>query len=214
MRPIEEEARAILLRARGQAEQLLTAAQVEAEELRKLSVEQGHAEGLAAGTAKGIEQGKAAGTQQALAESKATLASVTQALASAMAALDTQRTRLEIEGTTDVVRLAVAIARRVVGRMVEVEPSVVGEVAAAAMKLVTSSTDVRLAVNPIDKSAMDDALPRIQNAMPMLKHAEVIADESVARGGCRINTRGGVIDADLNGQIDRIAETLIPSRRP
>jgi flagellar biosynthesis/type III secretory pathway protein FliH len=45
---------------------------------------------------------------------------------------------------------------------------------------------------------------------PALKHVELMDDPSLSPGGCRILTGGGVIDAELNAQVDRIAAELLP----
>jgi len=38
----------------------------------------------------------------------------------------------------------------------------------------------------------------------------IVDDDSLAPGGCRIATAGGLIDADLDEQINRIAADLLP----
>src|SRR4051794_5596472 len=85
LKSIEDQARAILVRAQQQAEQLLAAAQTEAEELKHHAHALGSAEGMAEGRARGLQEGKEAGHKQALAESKAQLAQVVVALTKATA---------------------------------------------------------------------------------------------------------------------------------
>jgi flagellar biosynthesis/type III secretory pathway protein FliH len=53
-------------------------------------------------------------------------------------------------------------------------------------------------------------LPRIGAQWPNLKHVELIADGTLVPGGCRVYTGGGVIDADLELQLERIARELVP----
>src|SRR2546421_11847924 len=83
MRDIENQARAVLLRAREQAEQLLAEAQAEGERLKAQAKVQGLAEGRAEGLTRGTEQGKKAGHQQALSEHNAAFTQAVTALTSA-----------------------------------------------------------------------------------------------------------------------------------
>ena len=58
---------------------------------------------------------------------------------------------------------------------------------------------------------LTEALPKLQLRWPELKHIELVEDETLSPGGCRIFTRHGQIDADLDGQLQRIAAELVPA---
>src|SRR5689334_14216536 len=88
MRDVEDQARAVLLRARQAAERLIAEAQREAVELKNAARAQGLAEGRTEGLARGAEEGRAAGQRQALEEHRAQLAQTVAALGEAMADLD------------------------------------------------------------------------------------------------------------------------------
>jgi flagellar biosynthesis/type III secretory pathway protein FliH len=79
-----------------------------------------------------------------------------------------------------------------------------------AMRLAVRASDVRIAIHPSQRAALDEALPRLRMSWPALKHVELMDDPSLSPGGCRILTGGGVIDAELNAQVDRIAAELLP----
>src|SRR3954449_6900651 len=99
MKDIENQARAILLRARQQAEQLLAAAQEQGEQLKQEAKALGSAEGKAEGLARGLEEGKNTGHQQALNEHKAAMTQVVNSLAAAANGLDASRRKLESDAT-------------------------------------------------------------------------------------------------------------------
>jgi flagellar assembly protein FliH len=212
MRDIENQARALLARAQQRAEQLLAAAQHEAEDLKKQAYANGLAEGRKDGLAKGLEEGRKSGHQQALTEHRARLSEVVGALTSATSQLDAARTRLEAEAIREVVELAIAIARRVTKRQGMLDPSVVQANAAEAMKLVVDASDVRIAVHPRQKQVLADALPRLQIQFPALKHVELVEDDALAPGGCRVFSRQGQVDAALDTQLDRIVAELLPAQ--
>jgi flagellar assembly protein FliH len=209
---IERHAKNILLRAQQRAEQLLAAAQAEAELLKKQSHVEGLAQGLQEGTTKGLDQGRQAGQQQALNEHRGQLQQAIKSLNAATAMIDTSRADLEAKALTEVVQLAVAIARRVTKRQGLIDAGVLIQNLAEAMKLVVRSTDVRVAIHPSQRAVLDAALPQLQMEWPNLAHVKLIDDSSLEPGGCRVFTEQGQIDADLSGQLDRIVAELLPEQ--
>lgn len=214
MKDIEQQARAILLRARQQAEQLLTDAQHAAEALKEEQKALGLAEGQQAGRAAGLEEGKKLGHQQALVEHKQQLTQLINGLTTASKELNASRKQLEATATTEVVKLAVAIARRVTKRYGELDPNVLTANVSEAMKLVVQSTDIRIAVNPSQRDTLTKALPQLKMVWPALEHVSLADDATIAKGGCRISAGAGHVDANLDTQIDRIASELLPGGEP
>lgn len=213
MKDVEEQARAVLVRARQQAEQLIAAAQAEGEAFKQRMQQEGFAQGRQEGMAKGIEEGRKAGHQAALAEHRAQLAQVVQGLSGAMQQVEASRKQLEADALAEVVELAVAVARRVTKRQGELDQGVLVENLRDAMKLVVHAADIRVAVHPEQKRVLAEALPRLQLEWPALEHAELVEDATLAPGGCRVFTLHGRVDADLDGQLDRVVADLLPPRQ-
>jgi flagellar assembly protein FliH len=212
MKDIEQQARAILMRAQQQAEQLLTDAQHAAEALKEEQKALGYAEGKKTGFSAGLEEGKKSGHQQALNEHKQQLTQLINGLTTASKELNASRKQLEATATTEVVKLAVAIARRVTKRYGELDPNVLTANVSEAMKLVVQSTDIRIAVHPSQRDTLTKALPQLKLIWPALEHVSLGDDATIAQGGCRISAGQGHVDANLDTQIDRIASELLPSR--
>ena len=211
MKDIENQARAMLAHAREQAEALLEAAQVEADKLKKAAREQGFALGKKDGLARGLEEGRMAGAQQALGDHRAQLTQVVKTLTQTAGELDASRRALESSALADLIKLSIAIARRVTKRQGMIDSNVLTENCAEAMKLVIRAADVRIALHPTQKQVLTDALPRLQMNWPALQHVELVEDPLLAPGGCRIYTDGGEVDADLDGQLDRVVADLLPA---
>lgn len=212
MADIEAAAKRILLRAQQQAEQLITAAQVEARTLKEQAFADGFTEGRKVGLAKGQVEGAAAGHAAAAAEQKANLSKLNESLSAALKSLNESRLRLESDGLAEVVKLAASIARRVTKQQGAIDPQVLEANLTEAMKFVVHSADVRVAVNPKQKQTLEEVLPRLQLSWPTLEHVELIEDPSIAPGGCRVFTAQGHIDADLDTQLDRLVAELLPEK--
>jgi flagellar assembly protein FliH len=155
--------------------------------------------------------GRKQGRDEALAEQREALSELVGAMTQAVTELDGARLALEAESKTAVIRLAIAIAERVTKRLGVVDPAVGVANVDEALRLVVHSADVRIAVHPTQKATLEDALPRIRAKWPALKHVNLVEDESIAPGGCRIYSAGGEVDADLDLQLARITEELVPS---
>ena len=210
MRDVEEQARALLVRARQAAERLIAEAQREAAELKKAAHQQGLAEGRREGVARGTEEGRAAGQKQALEEHRAQLTQAVAALTEAANDLEASRGELEAAALEEVVALSIAVARRVTKRQCLIEPEALTENLREAMKLVVHAGDVKVVIHPAQRQALEVALPALRLEIPRLGHVELTDDPSVDPGGCRVYAGGGQVDATLDEQLDRVVADLLP----
>ena len=213
MADIEAQARAIILRAKQQADQLLAAAQAQGESLKEEMRAQGLAEGKAAGLQQGKEEGRKLGEAAAVNENKAKLMQLIAALTKASTDLESSRRKLLAEAEMEVVKLAVAIARKVAKSIGESDPASLQANVSDAMKFVVSQADVKIALHPSQRTVLMESLPKLKATWPSLQHVEIVEDPTIAPGGARIFTRGGRVDADLDSQIDRISRELLGSEK-
>jgi flagellar assembly protein FliH len=108
----------------------------------------------------------------------------------------------------DVVRLASAIAARVIRRELRVQPDITLSLLQEALDLAAGSPNVRSHLNPEDYESLGGEVRTLIDAMSSLGDTEVIPDASVTRGGCRVETRFGTIDQQIESQLQRIEEEL------
>jgi flagellar assembly protein FliH len=210
MKDIEAAARAVLLRAQHKAEQIIAAAQTEAEQLKQQALTAGFSEGHRQGVTQGTEEGRKSGHAQALAEHGAAMTQLIKTLTQAIAVLDEDRDDLQTKALTEVVNLSCSIARRVTKRQGSIDPQVMCENLKNAMSLAVHAADVRVAVHPSQFNTLNHELPNLKLAWPQLKHVELIQDASIAPGGVRIFTTHGQVDGNLDAQLDRIVADLMP----
>jgi len=210
MRDIESHAKALILRAQQQADQILAGVKTECVELRQKAYDEGYAAGNQDGLKKGTEDGRASGKQAALGEHRANLEQLAKSLTQCVQQIDDSRSYMESAAGAEVIKLAVAIARRVTKRQGAKDSNVLTDNLREAMKLVVHSADVRIAVHPTQKQTLSDVLPQLRIQWPNVTHVELIEDAALAPGGCSIFTTRGQIDADLDRQVDRVASDLLP----
>ena len=215
MKDVETAARMVLLRARRQADQLLGEAQRAAEELKVQAQVLGLAEGREKGQAEGLAQGRAEGTKAghelALNEHRVKLAQLVSSLTAGFLALEESRRELDATAFKDVILLAIRIAERVTKRQGLLDPSVAVANVTEALKIVLHAADVRISIHPSQKLTLEAVLPELKLQWPSLSHIELIEDDKLAPGGCRVFTKQGLVDCDLDEQLNRIAADLLPS---
>jgi flagellar assembly protein FliH len=211
MRDVEEVVRRVLLKARVQAANLVAVARQEAEAIKARAAAEGKQEGKEQGLAEGLDEGRAAGREQALAEYGPQLAAAVEAFAGAATRIDVSRRELEAAVLGEVVELAAAIARRVTKRQGLIDPGVLAANVAEALKVVVRGSDVRVAVHPAQLQTLAAALPGLRPSLPHLGHVELVEDATLTPGGCRVYSQDCSVDGDLDTQLDRVIDDLLPS---
>ena len=210
MTDIEVEAASLLQGAKARAKAILEQARSDSDKARREGYELGYKEGEKAGHAAGMDVGKREGREQAYAESRDRVGELAETLDASLRAFNADREGLAARAGGEVPHLAVAIAERIVKRAGAFDPNVCVANATAALRLVMRAHDVKLNVNPADYNLVKALLPELNHKWPALTHIELVEDSNITRGGCRVYTQGGLIDADLQTQLDRIAADLIP----
>lgn len=203
---------AILRQARTRAASVIESAQKERDRLiadaRQVGTLQGIEEGKREGLAKGAEEGAA----KAIAQTKAQVATLVASWDAALAQFSSQRESMLIQARQDVLALALEIASRVTRRQIAADPRAVEPALEAALSLVMRPTRARLAVSPEDEALARQLLPELVERVGRARDVELVADPAVERGGCILRTEGGAsVDANVQTQLDRIVEALLPS---
>jgi flagellar assembly protein FliH len=126
-------------------------------------------------------------------------------LGALVAAFDAEFARLEAEMAQCVAASATALARQVVRSELCTRPEVVASVAAQAVEAVLlSAKHIRVLVNPGDLALVQQGAADALNT----RGARLLADAAVARGGCRVESDLGRIDASIEARWSQAAATL------
>lgn len=200
--------------AEAQASKIISDAQAKsetlAEQLHEQAEQQGYADGLEKGLAEGREQGRA----QALAESAEQLRQLMAAWSQVATDWEQQRTEMEREARQSVLAFAMAAAEKIVHRVIEVDESVVVDQAGQALSLVLSAHDASVAIHPVDRPMLEDAMPQLLQELASLDHVELVDDESITPGGCIVSFGQGRIDATIERQLQRLIDLILPEPPP
>jgi flagellar assembly protein FliH len=147
-----------------------------------------------------LRDGEAAGLSRATAE----LQPVMQRLARSIEELGQMRARLRSEAEADLVRLSLAIARRVLRRELSIDPDALRGVVVAALEKLHAQEICRVRVHPAHAGMVGACLREAVAGCG----AEVIADPSREPGDVVFETERGNLDASVDSQLLEIERGL------
>lgn len=183
------EASSIVDRAREEASRILESARAEADRLR-----------AGAGDIREAarREGHEAGRDAALAE-----------IGGSLAAARAEAESIRVASRDTALALALRMAEKIVGRAVELGPSLLASIAGDALEESRArSGPVTLRVHPDDLRHVERERPALAARVAAGIEVRLLADESVGRAGCVIETPTGRLDARLSTQIDALARAL------
>lgn len=160
----------------------------------------------------GYRRGLADGAQQGELRAVKLMEPLQARLAATITDLAGTQRGLRREAEADVVRMALAIARRILNRELSVDPEAILGLVRSALDRLEAREIHRVRVAPADKAAVETELAR--RSLP--RAIEVYADPSLERGAAVFETSRGTLDSSINTQLDEIDRGLadMVGRRP
>lgn len=181
----------ILRDAASRAKQMVDQATARVQEIETQARARGHEEGVAAGRAAG---------QAELAED---VAAMHELIENARA----QRNEVIEAAEPELVRLAMAVAERIVYDHAAIDGNVVLENVRHALTRLVGREVVTLRVNPVDAETLR-MYREATAASNDVEHLRIIEDQRVDRGGVVIETDSGTIDAKISTQLREARRAL------
>lgn len=178
----QAQATEIVQTAKTEAQGLLEEAKAQAERLRA----EAHAEGLAAGKAEGAAH-----------------------FVALCAQVSARGAQAEAELAPHVAQLAMAVARRVLGRELQFSPELVVDMVKKTLgDKARQRREVTLRVHPTDAVHLREHRAQLAEVLSRTKEVRIVEDEAVPAHGVVIETEAGLIDAQLDTQLDAIEHAL------
>jgi flagellar assembly protein FliH len=193
---VARDANEFLAGVRAQGDAILAEARREADQIRRRAEQEGRQAAVAAATR--ILEEKV-GKQ---------LESLLPALRKAIDAINAEKPNWQRHWERSAVHLAAAIASRVIRREVEQTPDISLELVREALQLAVGSPRIAIRLHPEDHGAIAGQVSKLSDELARLAKCEVVADSTVNRGSCRVETEYGVIDQTFDAQLARIEEEL------
>lgn len=118
------------------------------------------------------------------------------------------RERVWRETEKDLLRLAVRLAERIIGREIKRDGKAVVDIVSAALQNARQQEKLTVRVNPSDLPTVEAELEKF-SAATRVRFLDFIADPRVSAGGCLIESEVGTIDARLETQLRVLERALV-----
>jgi flagellar biosynthesis/type III secretory pathway protein FliH len=115
---------------------------------------------------------------------------------------------LLVEWESSATKVSLAIAKQIIGREVTRDPQISLDTIRNALRLAAGATEIKLHVNPGDYTNLGAQLQKVAATLAKLSPSEIVADQSITAGGCRVETKFGEVDLQIETQLRRIEEEL------
>jgi flagellar assembly protein FliH len=157
----------------------------------------------------GLEDARREASEEASKSIAAETAALGDLLRKAAAAVDAKGAELAAAGERDLVKLALAIAAKIVKAAVVLDRPVAQENLRRAIELTARRRELRVLLHPDDLARVEAYLPALRRDFSDVQALALEADPSVARGGVIVQTREGSVDATIAAQLDQIERGLL-----
>jgi flagellar assembly protein FliH len=108
-----------------------------------------------------------------------------------------------------VVQLGLRVAEKIIRTEVRLQPEVVVNVVADAIRRIADKSRVVIRVNPDDADRVSNYRERLASLVGGIGQMEIRDDPTVSQGGCLVETSVETIDARFEEQLSRLDEVLI-----
>lgn len=110
--------------------------------------------------------------------------------------------------------VALKAAKKIVGREIELSEDTIVDIVSNALKAVSQHKKITIYVNKKDLDPLEHSRARLKEVFESLEVLSLRERSDISRGGCVIETEGGIINAQLENQwnaLERAFATLMKS---
>lgn len=112
----------------------------------------------------------------------------------------------EIESRS--VMLVTAMTEKVIGRKLDLDDTIVLDVVRASLSEAADAANLTVRVSPTDEPLVAEAQAELLAALGAVDQFQIVADQSVSRGGCIVETERGRFDARIETQLELLSEQV------
>jgi len=176
-----------------------------ADDVRRKSEE----EGSQKGRAEGYEQGKKDAFVDMTEVLKERLKEDIGYFSNLIETLQSRYDGLFRQAERDLLKLAVAIAERIVKKHVETDPEMAARALAEILGQLAEGTQLKVSLHPDDLAKMTESMPEVVAQASGVKVLAINGDSDLERGACAVDVAHGDIVFTPSAQIDAISRMLL-----
>ena len=202
------EAETIIAKAEETAAKCLTEAESKAHELAQQAYEEGHNNGYQEGLEQGQQEGLEQGKQTALADMQQTMQLTMEKAQGIVGTAEQEARQMILDAEREIVEIAFAVAKRVLARELEENPTAILPIVKEALGKVRDQEQITIRVNPEDYEMVLMPKRDLQLMVGRENAVSVTVDPIVPLGGCVIDTSLGTVDARLDTKLELVYKAI------
>lgn len=133
-----------------------------------------------------------------------------------VAKLETEITKVRHEMEKVIIPISLKAAKKIVGREMELSENTIVDIVANNLKAVSQHKKIAIFVNKDDLLALESNKNKLRDFFENLESLTIQARNDVKKGGCVIETEGGIINAQIDNQwrvLEQAFEAMIKQRK-
>ena len=154
------------------------------------------------------EKGLKRGTDEGFVSGQKTVEPLLKKLDKVLFELEEAQKQIYQMAEREAVELSIAIAKKIVGKELTVNKTLIINTIREALKKVDGHGKIKVKVNPQELGCVVEAKETIKYGFKSMDKIQFESDENVTLGGCVIQTNIGEIDARIEKQLEVIEEML------
>ncbi|MFH1485721.1 MAG: FliH/SctL family protein [Chloroflexota bacterium] len=119
-----------------------------------------------------------------------------------------ERSQLMKESELNIAALAIDVAKAIIGEEVALNPNIPARIVEKAIDKIDTENAVKIRLNPEDLKLLTPHWKKSSGPGGKPMQWEAVEDETVARGGCVIDTKLGTVDAQVDTQLWKIGRSF------
>lgn len=112
------------------------------------------------------------------------------------------------QNETDIIKLAMKVAEKILGEQLKIDPASIISIVREAVRTVRRDRNLVVYVAASDLEQVRKNIETLQPLVGVGRDIEVRSSTAVKPGGCIVESELGVIDAQLETQLDRLEKAL------
>lgn len=154
---------------------------------------------------KGFSHGKKEGYEAGIQEARQIVENLTQIMIS----IEDLWHRMVMQNENDIIELVKRISEKVIYGNAQIDNKIVKRAILKSFELIPEPTEATINVSAEDYDFIETAKEDLFEKIKSLKRISIVSDPSLTRGGCRIETKVGEVDSDIQSRLDAISKSII-----
>ena len=109
----------------------------------------------------------------------------------------------------EVLELIIRMARKVIDTEIMIKPDIILNNLRRSLELLTEKEEIKILINPDDLNIVTENISKLKLSITLPQNLEIIPNESILPGGCKIDFKAGSIDADIDTQFNEIKRQIM-----